>query len=197
LKRTSIAEYKQTVADQPDALQQMKGMRNRAAGLAFERVVIASCEYYKNNGTAFIEKTPEPMKIIKVLDRLHGFFKACFAKRAQPDFKGTLLGGRSICFEAKHTDRDRITQDAVTPEQVKDLNLHEELGALCFVLVSLGMQDFYRVPWADWTQMKNRFGHKYMKPEELAPYRVSSVGGNVLFLETPYARKLNEDGEII
>lgn len=167
---------------EPDPRRQIRGAQSRAAGAAFEGLVKASCTMYRNRGAAYIEKTPEPMKILGVLDRLRGIFRCCHEKPAQPDFKGTIAGGRSICFEAKHTDAGRIEQDCVTEQQRGALDMHESLGACCFVLVSLGMQDFFRVPWAEWQQMKDLFGHKYMSAAELEPRRVPVVGGMILFL---------------
>lgn len=108
---------------------------------------------------------------------------AHYAKKAQPDFQGNLQGGRSVCFEAKHTDSDRIKQSAVTNEQAAVLDVKEALGALCFVLVSFGFREFYRVPWAVWRDMRAHFGHKYMTPEEGAAYRLPVTMGLLLFLD--------------
>ena len=54
----------------------LQGKVNRAQGAAFEDIIEASCLQYKLEGEAFIEKTPEPMKVIQVLDRVRGSFKA-------------------------------------------------------------------------------------------------------------------------
>lgn len=101
-----------------------------------------------------------------------GRFVACYTKAAQPDFKGTLKGGRSVVFEAKHTSADRIEQKRVTAEQTEALNRHHALGAACFVLVSFRLTHFYRVPWAVWRSMPEHFGKKSATPVDLAPYRV-------------------------
>lgn len=180
----SAEEYlKSESGHTPDPRCQLRGAQSRAAGEAFERMIIAACELYKNRGVAFIEKTPEPMHVVKAIDRKHGIFRATFTKRAQPDFKGTLAPtGRAICFEAKHTDAGQIKQDAVTPEQADALELHSQLGAVCFVIVSLGMQNFYKVPWSHWKNMRERFGHKHMNAIELQGYSLKVVGGNILFL---------------
>ena len=161
--RMTAAEYRASV----------QGKMNRAHGLGFEQVIDEACEYYKMIGLAHIEKTPEPMKPIGVLNRKLGHFKAVFTKAAQPDYKGTMNGGRSVVFEAKHTDTDRIRQDAVTEEQRDSLNLHEAMGAWCFVLVSLGMR-YYRVPWEKWKTMKEDCGHKYMSAADLASYEMAA-----------------------
>lgn len=161
---------------------QLQGKVNRAQGAAFEDVVNASCLYYELQGEAYIEKTPEPMKVIQAMDRSRGIFKAVFQKPAQPDYKGTMKGGQAICFEAKHTEADRIKQSAVTPEQRDALDKHQAMGAYCFVLVSLGHR-FYRVPWSHWKAMKTFCGHKYMNQKDLEPYEVFYIAGVIRFLD--------------
>jgi recombination protein U len=161
-------------------VNQIRGRQNRANGALFENMIDASCKLYDLRGAAHIEKTPEPMKITQSFH--NGYFKAVFTKQAQPDFKGTLAGGRSVVFDAKETDLDRIQQSAITPEQEKDLNKHEALGALCFILVSFNFQTFYRVPWDDWKKMRELFGHKYATEKELQEFRVKFISGNIMFL---------------
>lgn len=164
--------------------RQRRGWKNKKTGEAFEETIAHACERYKDKGIAEIEKTPEPIKQIGAKDR-RGQFRACYQKKAQPDFKGTLRGGTSVVFEAKHTDGDRIAQSAVTEDQEKRLERHWRLGAIAFVLVSLGQQDFYRVPWATWRNMKTIYGHKHMKKEDLEQFRVEYKNGTLRFLEAP------------
>ena len=172
LERMTAAEYRASI----------QGKRNRALGLKFEEIVDAACEHYKSINSAYIEKTPEPMKVLGAINRRLGHFKACFAKVAQPDYKGTMAGGRSVCFEAKHTETDRIKQDAVTSDQTDALNSHEAMGAICFVIVCLENK-YYRVPWAKWKTMKEDCGHKYMDAADLNPYILGSWPGPLRFLE--------------
>lgn len=164
----------------------LQGKVNRAQGASYEEIVEASCIHYDLTGAAFIEKTPEPMRVIQVLDRAKGIFKAVFKKPAQPDYKGTMKGGRTVCFEAKMTSTDRIRQDAVTPEQWKALDRHESMGAFCFVLVGLGHRH-YRVPWEHWKEMRAMHGHKYMDAEDLTPYEVAFKYGVIRFLDLTIA----------
>ena len=161
----------------------MRGKVNRAQGLHFENLIAASCDHYKRQGIAYIEKTPEPMRVIQAMDRKRGIFKTVFEKAAQPDYKGTLSGGRAIVFEAKHTETDRIKQDAVTKEQWEALDCHEAMGAVCFVIVSLGMMKFHKVPWEKWKTMKADCGHKYMNAADLESYEISYMNGVLQFLE--------------
>ena len=166
----------------PNTLRSIKGLQRRIAGDNFENIIAASLEWYKIKGWAEIEKTPEPMKPLSRPNK-KGQFLACFTKAAQPDFKGTLLGGRSVVFEAKHTDSDQIKYSAVTKDQHDRLERHYNLGAVAFVLVSLGLQDFYRVPWKVWRDMKAIYGYKHMKRADLEPYRVQYIAGVLKLLE--------------
>ncbi len=160
----------------------LEGKRNRENGLMFEEWLAFSCKYYEEKGIACISKTPEPMKPIKSLG--NGRFIACFTKQAQPDFKGALCDGSCIIFDAKHTEKDRIQQNVITATQWETFDRYEVMGAKCYVVVSIGMKDFYRVPWGIWKQMKEMFGHKYMAAgAELEPYRVPDRNCTILFLE--------------
>jgi len=103
-------------------------------------------------------------------------------KQAQPDYGGTLKGGRSIYFEAKHTDDERIEQRRLTQEQQDDLEAHHKLGAIAFVLVSVSLTDFYRVPWPVWRDMAEIYGRKYMTHAELSRYEVPATADFIKFL---------------
>ena len=172
MERMTAAQYRASI----------QGKVNRAQGLHFENLIEVSCDHYKQQGIAYIEKTPEPMRVIGVLDRKRGIFKAVFEKAAQPDFKGTMQGGRAVVFEAKHTESDRIKQDAVTEDQEKAMNLHEAMGAWCFVIVCLD-NTYYRVPWERWKTMKEDCGHKYMNAADLHPYTLGVWPSHLRFLE--------------
>lgn len=159
-----------------------RGLQSRRAGEYFERMIESSLLWYEERGAACIEKTPEPMKPLRPPNR-QGQFLACYTKAAQPDYKGTLTGGRAVVFEAKHTDGDRIEYSRLTEEQISRLTKHHSLGAAAFIVVSFKLQDFYRVPWEVWRDMKDIYGHKYMKQAELEPYRVQRIAGVLKLLE--------------
>ena len=161
---------------------QIRGQRARAAGNYFEAMISGSCDYYRVRGLAKIEKTPEPMKPLGPKNR-KGQFLACYTKQAQPDYGGTLKGGRSVYFEAKHTDDDRIEFNRLSKEHRDDLEHHHKLGAVAFVLVSMGLSECFRVPWPVWRDMAATYGRKYMTRDELKPYKVPVVAGFVKFLD--------------
>lgn len=166
--------------DNNDYAKIIRGRRNRAAGKLFEDVITAACHKYQSDGVALIIKTPEPMKPIRAVNQ--GQFLACYEKKAQPDYKGVLMGGRTVIFEAKHTEADRIEQKAVTDGQYVSFEKHTQFGAICFVLVSFGFQKFYKIPWEVFRDMKGRYGRKYIKPEDIPEYRIYYTGGMLKFL---------------
>lgn len=165
-------------------MNQRRGWRSKKIGETFEQIIAHACEFYREQGTAEIEKTPEPMRQLGAKDR-KGQFRACYQKRAQPDFKGTLDGGASVVFEAKHTDSDRILQSVITKDQWERLDNHWMLGAFTFVLVSIELRQFFNVPWEVWRDMEKYTGHKHMKLRDLEPYRIAKDTGVLRFLEYP------------
>ena len=154
---------------------QLQGKVSHDQGAEFENIIQMACDRYREQGIADIEKTPEPTQVIQ--NNGKGKFTVFFKKKAQPDFQGTLNGGKSICFEAKHTKNDRIKKDALTAEQSEVLERKSKMGAECFVLVSFGFQSYYKFPWSVWANMKELYGHQYITPEEGAPYKIKNSGG--------------------
>lgn len=164
-----------------DPRRQIIGRRNKAAGEAFERWISRACEFYLEKNMAHIEKTPEPFHITG--KDASGTVKGYYEKKGQPDYKGLLCDGTGIMFEAKHTDMEHINQAVVTDTQWESLDTYEKFGAHCYVMVSLGLTNFYRVPWEVWKKMKELFGHKYMNELELEPYKLRERQCTILILE--------------
>lgn len=164
-----------------DIYRQMRGALAHARGKQFEERLDVAFEYYRAHGLADIQKTPEPMRVVKNLG--NGKFVAFFEKKAQADYSGVLAGGRAIAMEAKSTKADRIEQGRVTPEQGNFLELHQSMGALCFVLAELSGGNVYRLPWVVWRDMKDIFGRKSVTEEDLAEFRVPRKGLCPLVLE--------------
>lgn len=101
---------------------------NNAQGHFFESAIKAACALYSDRERADVDKTPEPFRVLE--KSRDGKFKGRFTARAQPDFQGTLDGGRSIVFEAKYTTTDRLKWDVLTQEQRDTLERHARRGAL-------------------------------------------------------------------
>lgn len=68
---------------------------NNAQGKNFENQIMSACLGYLYEGRACIDKIPEPFGVSKK-DQQTGMFKGRFFgnKKAQPDFQGTLKGGK-------------------------------------------------------------------------------------------------------
>ncbi|MBR2289333.1 MAG: Holliday junction resolvase RecU [Clostridia bacterium] len=143
----------------------MQGKINRELGKIFEDTVDTICQVYELNGLARIEKTPEPMKILKYIDG--GRFEAVFEKSAQPDFKGTVKGGRTVVFDAKFTEADRIRYQALSDHQRETLLKYSELGAMAFILVGFANGKIYKIDINEWLNMKQDFGRLHITQEEL------------------------------
>lgn len=163
-----------------DPRRQLQGKINHAKGKRFEERLDASFAYYQEKGFAIIEKTPEPMRPTKNLG--NGKFLAYFEKKAQPDYKGTIKGGRTVMYEAKFTASERIEQERVRREQAEYLNRHQRLGARCFVIAGFGTGEVYCVPWDVWSHMKDHFGRKYATEKDLEQYRVQTAWNDTLLL---------------
>lgn len=164
-----------------DPRRQYIGRRNKAAGETFERWIESACQYYLDLNIAHIEKTPEPFHITGK-DR-DGTVKGYYEKKGQPDYKGILCDGTGIMFEAKHTSTEKMQQNVVSEVQWKNLDLYEKYGAHCYVMVSMNLKRFYRVPWDVWKRMKELYGRKYMNDSDLKPYELKVKQCTILILE--------------
>lgn len=180
IRKVSREERKAAMAKN-DPRKQIIGRRSKASGDTFERWITHACEFYLQEGWAYIEKTPEPFHITGKDEK--GVVRGYYEKKGQPDYKGILCDGTGIMFEAKHTDSDRITQRVVTDAQWKSLDIYERFGAYCYVMVSVGLVRFYRVPWNIWKEMKGLFDHSFMTEKELEPYRLRERHCTILILE--------------
>ena len=157
---------------------------NNAQGHFFEQAIKAACAMYDQRERATVDKTPEPFRVLE--KSRDGIFKGRFTARAQPDFQGTLAGGRSIVFEAKYTTTGRMKWDVLTKEQRDALEHHHKRGAISAVCAGIG-SEFFFVPWEVWRDMKERFGRKYVNADDLEPWR-GRFNGAVLFLDYTHER---------
>jgi recombination protein U len=174
-----------------------KNRGNREAGKAFEQLLERSFDALETMGYLSVEKTPEPIKILSARDK-YGHFTACFVKKSQSDFGGTLAGGRSFRAEAKCTTSDRIAESVVRPDQVDYLRHHDRLGAVSMVIVgfipAFGAPNVYAVPFCEWDSIFSRLGHKYALESDLGAFAVKSEGG-VLRLDDAVRRAYPDAGE--
>lgn len=163
-----------------DPRRQLIGKMARAKGARFEARLDATFDYYRRTGYAVVDKTPEPMKVIRSLG--NGQFVACYVKRAQPDYKGTIKGGRTVIFEAKFTSADKMEQSRVLDTQADYMERQTALGARCYVVAGFSTGGVYRLPWEVWSRMKEHFGRKYITEADLDKYKVTTIWNDVLQL---------------
>lgn len=163
-----------------DPRRQLIGKLAKAKGKEFEMRLDASFAYYARNGYAIIEKTPEPMRPTKSLGG--GKFIAFYEKQAQPDYKGTIKGGRTVMFEAKFTSANRMEQSRVLQSQQDYMDRHQALGACCFIIAGFASGLVYCVPWSIWKAMKEQFGRKYVTETDLQEYQVQVAWNGTLLL---------------
>ena len=165
-----------------DPRRQIQGAVSKAQGKKFEDRLDKSFAYYRTHGFAIIEKTPEPMRPIQNLG--NGRFVAFFEKKAQPDYKGTIKGGRTVMFEAKFTSTGKMEQSRVLQGQADYLEGHQKLGARCYVIAGFGSGAVYRFPWNIWRDMKKHFGRKYVTEADvgITAYLVPVTRDGVLLL---------------
>lgn len=175
--------------DENKLRQQYKNRLNNAQGQHFEREILAGCRMYAHHKIAMIDKTPEPFRV--TTKSRAGIFTGRFSVPAQPDFQGTLYGGRSIMFEAKRTSKDRITRNVLTDTQMEILEKHSRLGALCGVCVSI-QDDFFFIPWNVWRDMKELYGRQYVTTADIEKYRVKFDGAVYFLGNTEYITENRE-----
>lgn len=149
-----------------DPRRQIQGAVSKANGKKFEDRLDKSFAYYRTHGFAIVEKTPEPMRPVQNLG--NGKFVAFFERKAQPDYKGTIKGGRTIMFEAKFTSTGKMEQSRVLKGQADYLDQHQALGTRCYVIAGFSSGAVYRFPWCIWRDMKKYFGRKYVTEADTA-----------------------------
>ena len=116
-------------------IRAVQGAVSNARGRDFEDYLDRACQLYRSMGIANIEKTPEPFKCLK--KNKGGRAIVQFIHHAQPDYKGVLLNGQAIIFEAKCTTKDRIQQSVLTQNQADMLRDYQRLGAYTAVCVGI------------------------------------------------------------
>lgn len=156
------------------------GLKARSNGRQFEHVIDVTCQMYQKKGVGMIQKTPEPMRVLK--NQNNGQFTCVFEKKAQPDYTGVLKRGKSIMFEAKHTDGKLFPFNRINDEQWKTLKTHHALGGQTYVVLSFNQWGYYSVPFGDWIQIVSTIKKKSVNVGDLAAYRVPYTHGFVDFL---------------
>ena len=176
----SVVETHETAAE-----VRARNKKVRIEGTKFEKMIQWACLAYRRDGIAEIAKIPEARRVVGRTGNRSSLMICANAGKAHPDFMGTLApDGRSIVFEAKHTDKEKIQQNAVSEFQDELLTSHQRMGAACFVAVSFEFKEFFLIPYAFWTDMKAQVKRKYLLPTDEAiqgfriPHEVCMMAAN-------------------
>ncbi|WP_196600044.1 Holliday junction resolvase RecU [Pectinatus frisingensis] len=164
-----------------------KALQSLMAGRLLENEIDTACRQYAFDGRAVIYKTPESFRCIS--KKPSGRFTGQFMGKAQPDYQGTLKGGKSIVFEAKFTDKNRISQSVLTYTQFDMLSQHLASGAAVYVCCGI-MDKYYMIPFNIWAAMKDIFGRCYLTQNDIAVYQVKRTMSAVMFLNYVH-KKIN------
>ena len=168
--------------EQPDmnaAKRSYQAAMSNGRGRQHEMMIEGACRHYKQIGRAKVEKMPEPFRVMKKDQR--GIATVRFTAHAEPDFIGCVAGGRSLAFEAKHTDHEKLHQKVVTPTQAESLQAYEEMGAIAAVCAGIG-DECFMIPWTIFANMKKLYGRLYVTAEDVVMYKVK-FNGLILFLD--------------
>lgn len=147
----------------------------RAEGRMFEESILRACEVYKANGTAVINKIPEPRRVVGRTGGRSSLMICCNEKKSDPDFMGSVSpGGRCIIFDAKATHKDRMEKTVLTDHQREIMEAHFACGSDCYMALSFDFKAYYFLPYAMWRDMKEIFGRQYILPDDkqIQPYLV-------------------------
>lgn len=143
-----------------------RGHRNQENGAYFEKMLGQLFARMDEADLAKISKIPEPLRVVGPGEK--GVFNAIYIRGAATvDYQGTLIGGRAVYLEAKYTRAEQMEQARIADRQAEAMDAHAALGASCGVLVTFSLARCGLVPWAAWRRMKEIFGRKYIKAEDL------------------------------
>lgn len=156
-----------------------QGKTAKRNGKEFEKLLDNYFLCLKKMKACAIEKTPEPFRYIKPLNGSYGMFVATFVKSAQPDFKGTIAGGRAIVLEAKSVASDRVNLSVLTEQEKDDLILYSQLGAISGVIVkSQQLNNIYFFPTDFFCNIYELTGFKHIKFEKANGFILRGIEEN-------------------
>jgi penicillin-binding protein-related factor A (putative recombinase) len=157
--------------------------------MRLERMLEFTHQVYRNRGHADIDKK----EVAASFDRARG--KIIYKKRSGFDYEGTLLGGRSICLEAKECKEPRLAIDkkgkrGLKIHQIEALLFRGKLGAAVGVVWYHDWDDCY---FLDYEFLKHFMEEIYDKPAKKGGRAVKSIG---IDLVRKHCMQVMRDGAI-
>lgn len=135
-------------------------MSGQSNGDAFEELIRWQNQRYLAKGEAVILK--QATEFIPLRNNRGRICGAKVENKATVDFIGRV-GTMPIALEAKHTASDRISLLAVEDHQSEFMNQwmkDSDEDCFGFVLVSFKLEEFYMVPWGDWSECRRAWKGK-------------------------------------
>lgn len=160
-----------------------KYQRGNHTGAAFQNLVDQINEGYERAGIACITRKAVPGKFVQgypahtagakvTKEQLHALLTPTRSfvpeSKAEPDYGGTIAGGRAIFFDTKSTKRDRIDFDNLHSHQIEFLQRMATMDAIAGFLCQFSTyNEIYFLPIKDvlinttrsipYTQIKSKF----------------------------------------
>lgn len=75
----------------------------------------------------------------------------------------TVMHGRSMIWECKHTMQESLPFDRISPHQEEALNKHKQAGGVSTLVIGHKNKQAYVIDMDEWNQLKNMFGNKGRK----------------------------------
>ena len=156
------------------------GLKAKRNGDMFEARLDYACQWYRQNGVACIEKTPENIRRIRPLDK--GQFVAVYSSdKSQVDYKG-VYNGIGVAFEAKHFTGKSLPHARVKEHQLAMLKDFARCGGKSYILASHEDEDIYRIPLETWLRSIKYSGKKSVSLKDMDSYKVGTRGQLIEFL---------------
>lgn len=115
-------------------------------GSAFEELLNMTNEQYRKENLALIQKIPTPIKPIEIDQEKRVIKLAYFEQKSTVDYMG-VMGGISICFDAKECGKKSLPFSNIHSHQVEFMKDFDQQGGLAFLLVHFtSYQEYYLLP---------------------------------------------------
>lgn len=176
-----------------------KNFKMANKGKGFEELIEATNQQYKTKGVALIQKIATPIKVISQYGK--GDLKAVYDKKSTLDFRGTVVGGISVSFDAKETEEtEGLPLKNLAPHQYEYIKDALIFGEVSFLLVSFKtLGEFYAVrgeevvnSWEEWKANPRKRGFNIIPKSKMIKVK-SNEGYFINYLEKKVFEALREE----
>ncbi len=141
-------------------------------GSALEEMINETCEHYRRNALALIQKIPTPITPITIDKATRHITLAYFDQASTVDYVG-VVQGIPVCFDAKECAADTFPLQNLHPHQVRFMEDFEKQKGVAFLLIAwTSRNEYYYMPFREmmefWSRMEHG-GRKSFRISELDP----------------------------